>query len=225
MTARKLVFVILALGFGLGGCAQTVVVEPVPEANLNLKPRDREQLGHAKYAKATIPEPYRRQVVNYHRKELPGTIVVDSDARYLYYVLPEGQAVRYGVAVGEEARAFSGVAKVGRMSEWPDWVPTPDIHRRIAGLPQRMPGGVDNPLGARALYLFEGNKDTLFRIHGTNQPELIGAAISAGCIRLTNEDVIDLFDRVKMGSPVVVLGPKNGDSPANPRVALGDVRS
>jgi len=220
MAARKLSFVILALG--VGGCTQTVI-QPASEANL--KPRDRELLAHARYAKATIPEPYRRHIVSYHRKELPGTIVVDTDARYLYYVLPQGQAVRYGVAVGEEALVFSGVAKVGRMSEWPDWIPTAEIHQRIGGLPARVPGGVDNPLGARALYLFEGNKDTLFRIHGTNQPEYIGEAISSGCIRMTNEDVIDLFNRVKMGSPVVVLGPKNGDSPTNPRVAMTTMRN
>ena len=106
------------------------------------------------------------------------------------------------------------------MAEWPKWTPTADIHKRIEGLPASVPGGVDNPLGARALYLYQGNKDTLFRIHGTNQPEYIGASISSGCIRMTNEDVIDLYSRVKQGTVVVVLEPKQGDSPYNSKMAL-----
>jgi len=111
------------------------------------------------------------------------------------------------VAVGEEALAFSGVATVGRVAEWPDWIPTPEIQARLGPYPARVAGGPANPLGARALYLYQGNKDTLYRIHGTNQPEYIGQAISSGCIRMTNADVIDLFDRVKPGTTVVVLPP------------------
>ena len=103
--------------------------------------------------------------------------------------------------------AFSGVATVGRRAEWPDWVPTADIQARLGPYPSRIAGGPANPLGARALYLYQGNKDTLYRIHGTNQPEYIGQAISSGCIRMTNEDVIDLFDRVKQGATVIVLAP------------------
>src|SRR6185503_19357320 len=152
--------------------------------------------------------------------ELAGTIVVDSDNHYLYLVQDGGKAIRYGVTVGEEALAFSGIAKVGNMAEWPKWTPTADIHKRIEGLPASVPGGVDNPLGARALYLYQGNKDTLFRIHGTNQPEYIGASISSGCIRMTNEDVIDLYSRTKQGTVVVVLAPKQGDSPYNSKMAL-----
>jgi lipoprotein-anchoring transpeptidase ErfK/SrfK len=165
-----------------------------------------------------IPEPYRRHIVEYHRKETPGTILIDTDARYLYYVLPAGQAIRYGVAVGEEAMAWSGVAKVGRMTEWPSWTPTAGEKQRL-GVPDFVSPGPQNPMGARAMYLFEGNKDTLYRIHGTNQPEYIGQAISSGCIRMTNEDVIDLYKRVKQGAVVVVLAPHQGDSPFNPRVA------
>jgi hypothetical protein len=129
------------------------------------------------------------------------------------------------VTVGEDALTWSGVAKVGRKEEWPSWVPTKEILQRIEGLPKFVEGGPKNPLGARGLYLFDGNKDTLFRIHGTNQPELIGEAISSGCIRMTNEDVIELYDKVKIGTPVVVLGPQNGDSPTNPRVAQVEMRS
>jgi lipoprotein-anchoring transpeptidase ErfK/SrfK len=169
--------------------------------------RDRQLLARAPYAQASVPEQYLRHIVDYPRKEQAGTILVDTDARYLYYVLPDGKAIRYGVAVGEEAMAFSGVARVGRMAEWPDWIPTAEIQARLGPYPARVTGGPANPLGARALYLYAGNKDTLYRIHGTNQPEYIGQAISSGCIRMRNEDVIDLYDRVKMGSTVVVLPP------------------
>jgi len=192
------------LGFVLGGCAHSTLE---PSSDASLTPRDRQLLAHPPYARADIPESFRRHVVDYSRKELPGTILVDTEARYLYYVLPQGKAIRYGVAVGEEALAFSGVARVGRMTEWPDWIPTPEIQARLGPYPARVAGGPANPLGARALYLFDGNKDTLYRIHGTNQPEYIGQAISSGCIRMTNEDVIDLFDRVKPGAIVVVLAP------------------
>ena len=137
----------------------------------------------------------------------PGTIVVNTPSRFLYYVLPGGKAIRYGVTVGEEALAWSGVATVGRTAEWPDWIPTAEIQARLGPYPKRVAGGPANPLGARALYLYEGNKDTLYRIHGTNQPEYIGQAISSGCIRMTNEDVIDLANRVKLGAIVVVLPP------------------
>jgi lipoprotein-anchoring transpeptidase ErfK/SrfK len=193
------------LGFVLSGCVQTTLA---PSSNANFTPRDRQLLAHTPYAQATIPETYRRHIVDYSRREAPGSILVDTDARYLYYVLPQGKAIRYGVAVGEEAMAFSGVATVGRMAEWPDWIPTAEIQARLGPYPPRIAGGPANPLGARALYLYEGNKDTLYRIHGTNQPEYIGQAISSGCIRMTNEDVIDLFDRVKPGTTVVVLAPR-----------------
>lgn len=191
----------------LGGCMQATLS---PTSDASFTSRDRQLLAHPPYAQATIPDEYRRHIVDYARKEAPGTILVDTDARYLYYVLPGGKAIRYGVAVGEEAMAWSGVATVGRMSEWPDWIPTAEIQARLGPYPSRIPGGPANPLGARALYLYEGGKDTLYRIHGTNQPEYIGHAISSGCIRMTNEDVIDLFGRVKQGTTVVVLPPGRG---------------
>ena len=192
----------------LSGCMQATHYEAT-NAN-NFKPRDKELLSKVSYTRTPVAAPFRRAIVDYHRKEAPGSIMVDSDNHYLYYVLDNGKAIRYGVTVGEEALAFSGVARVGNMREWPDWIPTADIHKRIEGLPSRVAGGPDNPLGARALYLYQGNKDTLFRIHGTNQPENIGASISSGCIRMTNEDAIDLYDRVKVGTVVVVLEPKHG---------------
>jgi lipoprotein-anchoring transpeptidase ErfK/SrfK len=171
---------------------------PVPDANFTA--RDRQQLANPPYRQAWIPPAYRRQIVRYHRREAPGTILVDTDARYVYYVLPEGKAIRYGAIVGEDAQAWSGVATVGRKEEWPGWTPTEGEKRRLGPLPNYVEGGAHNPMGARALY----------RIHGTNQPGWIGHAISSGCIRLTNEDVIDLYSRVKMGALVVVLGPKQG---------------
>ena len=206
--ARGLLVVLFGVGIMLGGCMLSTI-EPASEANLT--PRDRMLLAAAPYQKAAIPGAYQRHIVDYDRKEAPGTILVDTDARYLYYVLPEGKAIRYGVTVGEEALAFSGVSKIGRMTEWPAWTPTEDIKRRMH-VPNFVSPGPQNPMGARAMYLFEGNKDTLYRIHGTNQPEYIGHAISSGCIRMTNEDVIDLYKRVKLGTTVVVLAPHQGFS-------------
>lgn len=202
---KSLLTGLLAIALPLAGCMQATLAPP---SDASLTPRDRQLLAHAPYAQASVPEQYLRHVVDYSRKERPGSILVDTDARYLYYVLPDGKAIRYGVAVGEEAMAFSGVAQVGRMAEWPDWIPTAEIQARLGPYPARVPGGPANPLGARALYLYAGNKDTLYRIHGTNQPEYIGQAISSGCIRMRNEDVIDLYGRVKQGSMVVVLPPR-----------------
>nr|WP_168197880.1 L,D-transpeptidase [Pseudolabrys sp. FHR47] len=214
MRAKGLILAVFGVGLMLGGCMQATV-EPASDASMT--PRDKKLLAAAPYEKATIPEPYQRHIVDYHRKEVPGTIVVDSDARYLYYVLDGGKAIRYGVTVGEEALAWSGVAKVGRKAEWPTWTPTEDIKKRM-DVPNFVGSGPQNPMGARALYLYEGNKDTLYRIHGTNQPEYIGQAISSGCIRMTNEDIIDLYNRVKPNSVVVVLAPGQGDSPFSPTV-------
>ena len=214
MAVRGLLLV-LSVGVLLGGCMQSTV-QPASEANLT--PRDKKLLAAAPYQNAEIPEAYRRAIVDYHRREEPGTIVVDSDARYLYYVLPHGKAIRYGISVGEEAMAWSGVAKVGRMTEWPSWTPTSGERERL-DVPAFVGPGPQNPMGARAMYLYDGKKDTLYRIHGTNQPEYIGQAISSGCIRMTNEDVIDLYKRVKAGTVVVVLAPGQGDSPYNPRLA------
>ena len=190
------------LGLGLGGCMQSTLA---PSSSASFTPRDKQLLSHVRYAQASIPEDFRRHIVDYTRKEQPGTILVDSNSRYLYYVMPGGKAIRYGVTVGEEAQAWSGVATVGKIAEWPDWIPTAEIQARLGPYPKRVAGGPDNPLGARALYLYAGSKDTLYRIHGTSQPEYIGHAISSGCIRMTNEDVIDLVNRVKPGATVVVL--------------------
>ncbi|HEY0218289.1 MAG TPA: L,D-transpeptidase [Afipia sp.] len=214
--ASKLV--VLAAGLMLAGCMQSSTTYEA-SSDAALKPRDKEFLSKVSYVKTPVAEPFRRAIVTYHRKELPGSIVVDSDNHYLYYVLEGGRAIRYGISVGEEAMAWSGIAKVGAMREWPDWHPTKGEIERL-GVPTFVKGGPDNPMGSRAMYLYSDGKDTLFRIHGTNQPEYIGSSISSGCIRMTNEDVIDLYTKVKMGSVVVVLDPKQGDSPVNSKMAL-----
>jgi lipoprotein-anchoring transpeptidase ErfK/SrfK len=199
---RAPAFVIIALT--LGGCMQETLA-PTTEAGWNA--RDKQLMSNLPYAQASIPEEFQRHIVNYTRKENPGTIVVDSDNKFLYYVLPKSQAIRYGITVGEEGQAWSGIATVGRMEEWPAWRPTAGEQARLGPLPAFVTGGPQNPMGARGLYLYSGGKDTQYRIHGTNQPEYIGRAISSGCIRMTNEDVIDLYNRVKIGTIVVVLAP------------------
>lgn len=142
-----------------------------------------------------------REVVRYSGGEKPGTIVVSTSQRRLYYVLPGGQAIRYGVGVGRQGFSWSGVKTVTMKKEWPSWRPPAQMLKRRPDLPRYMAGGQDNPLGARALYL----GSSLYRIHGSNEPETIGQAVSSGCIRMTNEDVIDLYNRVKVGAKVVVL--------------------
>lgn len=149
-----------------------------------------------------------RTIVAYNGTEDPGTIVVDTYARHLYYVLEGGQAVRYAIAVGREGIAYRGTGYVGRKQEWPSWQPTrnmirtrPDLYAEFAG---GLPGGLDNPLGARAIYLYRGGRDTMFRIHGTIDDASIGRATSAGCIRLFQRDAIDLYDRVEVGDTIKV---------------------
>ena len=220
MSSLKFRLVILAAtGVMLSGCMETANYEATNTANF--KPRDKELLAQVRYDNKPVADAYRRAIVNFNRKEAPGSIVVDSDNHYLYFVLNDGKAIRYGITVGEEAMAWSGVAKVGSMTEWPPWHPTKGEIERL-GVPTFVPPGPDNPMGSRALYLYSGGKDTLFRIHGTNQPEYIGSSISSGCIRLTNEDVIDLYGRVKMGAIVVVLEPHHSEASASvgPKVAL-----
>jgi lipoprotein-anchoring transpeptidase ErfK/SrfK len=141
-----------------------------------------------------------RETVAFNEKYAPGTIIVKQHERRLYYVLGNGQALRYAVAVGREGAAWSGTSVVSNKREWPTWTPTPEILRRQPNLPRFMEGGPQNPMGARALYL----GDTLYRIHGTNEPWMIGEEVSSGCIRMTNEDVIDLYNRTRMGATVIV---------------------
>jgi lipoprotein-anchoring transpeptidase ErfK/SrfK len=150
---------------------------------------------------AQLPERLRRQIVSFDRSEPAGTIVIDTGNTYLYYVLGNGRAIRYGVGVGREGFTWSGVQSVSRKAEWPDWHPPAEMIARQPYLPRFVAGGPGNPLGARAMYL--GSSE--YRIHGTNDPTTIGKFVSSGCIRMTNEDVVDLFSRVNIGTKVVVL--------------------
>ena len=143
----------------------------------------------------------RRQIVNYRTSEAPGTIIIDTPNTYLYLVLPGGKAMRYGIGVGREGFTWAGVKTIERKAEWPDWTPPPQMIQRQPYLPRFVAGGPSNPLGARAMYL----SDSVYRIHGTNAPETIGGFVSSGCIRLLNEDVIDLYNRAHVGAKVVVL--------------------
>ena len=146
-----------------------------------------------------------RTVMKDPTEEKPGTITVDTKNRWLYLSQDDGKAIRYDIGVGREGFAWSGQAYVGRRAEWPTWTPPAEMIRRRPDIPHFMKGGIDNPLGARAMYLYNAKGDTMFRIHGTNEPDTIGQAVSSGCIRLLNADVIDLYTRVKVGAHVVVL--------------------
>jgi len=144
--------------------------------------------------------PIKKQIVDYATNHKPGTIVIETGERRLYLVLDGGKAMRYGVGVGRDGFTWSGTHRVTRKAEWPGWTPPPAMRKRVPDLPAYMEGGPDNPLGARALYI----GSTLYRVHGTSEPWSIGQAVSSGCIRLTNDDVIDLYERVKVGALIVV---------------------
>jgi lipoprotein-anchoring transpeptidase ErfK/SrfK len=144
---------------------------------------------------------YQRQVVRYAGSHQPGTIVIDTPAKFLYLVQPGGVAIRYGIGVGRPGFSWAGLKTVSMKREWPEWRPPNEMLKRRPDLPRYMPGGIDNPLGARALYL----GSSLYRIHGTNEPHTIGRAVSSGCIRMLNEDVVDLYDRVRVGTRVIVI--------------------
>ncbi|MGJ4943298.1 L,D-transpeptidase [Bradyrhizobium sp. HKCCYLS1011] len=152
-------------------------------------------------AASELPARLRRQVVSYATREAPGTVIIDTPNTYLYYVTGGGRAIRYGIGVGRDGFTWSGVQSVTKKAEWPDWTPPPEMIARQPYLPRHMAGGPGNPLGARAMYL----GGTVYRIHGTNAPETIGTHVSSGCIRLTNQDVIDLYSRVNVGTKVIVL--------------------
>ena len=161
-----------------------------------------------------VPEAYWRTEVDYPSSKQPGTIIVDPRAHYLYFVMSGGRAMRYGVGVGKQGFSWNGEATIKSKQEWPDWYPPMEMIERDPSIKERVgtlqsgigvPGGLSNPLGARAMYLWQGNKDTLFRIHGTLEPWTIGKNVSSGCIRMVNQDVIDLYSRVAVGATVKVI--------------------
>lgn len=218
-TSRAAVLVVA--GLALAACATTdpapIAYAPTPPPT---DPRIAQMYGAVEDDGWQIPavDPERmdprniRQVVDYATDEPVGTVVVDPHARFLYLVMEDGQAMRYGVGVGQAGLEFTGEGIIERKAEWPRWTPTQGMIEREpekygGELRQGMEGGIENPLGARALYLFKGGRDTLYRIHGTNQEWSIGQAVSSGCIRMLNQDVIDLNRRVPPKTRIVVLGP------------------
>jgi lipoprotein-anchoring transpeptidase ErfK/SrfK len=156
-----------------------------------------------------IPYKYRRRDVDYDTQEPAGTIIVDPKQRFLFHVLGGGKATRYGAAVGKAGRTWSGDSTIGKKAKWPTWTPTPEhvaeYPKLAKWLPDGMPGGPENPMGARAIYLYQGDVDTIYRIHGTHDPKLVGQKKTAGCFGLLNADIIHLYDRVELGARVVVL--------------------
>jgi lipoprotein-anchoring transpeptidase ErfK/SrfK len=192
--ANIVVSVVMALAVATGASAQRF---QAPPETLQIE----DQPGYEPDPSAErLPAAYQRQAVFYRTTEAPGTIIVQTSERFLYVVQGNNRAIRYGIGVGREGFQWSGLLKISRKAEWPDWVPPPEMIARQPYLPRFMAGGPGNPLGARALYL--GN--TVYRIHGTNQPQTIGQSVSSGCFRLVNPDVIDLFDRVPVGTKVIV---------------------
>ncbi|CDN53262.1 ErfK/YbiS/YcfS/YnhG family protein [Neorhizobium galegae bv. officinalis bv. officinalis str. HAMBI 1141] len=186
----------------LAGCASTI------NDQTNYAALPNEQFPLKTVPVENIKPELRRTEVAYVTPHAAGTVVVDTPARRAYYILGNGRAIRYGVGVGRAGLALAGNAYVGRKAEWPTWTPTENMQRReerYRKLAGGMPGGPNNPLGARAMYLYRGGNDTHFRIHGTNQPQSIGLAMSSGCIRMMNHDVVDLYSRVNVGAKVVVI--------------------
>ena len=204
---------LLALAATLAGCATTTMEvkkkgpNPVHVAMYGAHPDERFPLPAMDISR--VDPQYFRQQVAYQTPEPAGTIVIDTQNRFLYLVQGEGMAMRYGIGVGKAGLEFEGGARIGRKAEWPRWTPTPSMIKREPERNLQWAGGMEpgltNPLGPRALYLYKDGKDTLFRIHGTSEPWSIGKAVSSGCVRLFNQDIIDLYGRVPSGSRVVVL--------------------
>ena len=218
---------VAGLALALGGCNRTTTasapLSPVSSYAMTGTAGDYGQINDKFTVQAfdtsKINPVYMRREVAYSGGEPAGTIVIDPREHFLYYVLPGGRAMRYGVGVGKEGFSWSGTATINSKQEWPDWYPPkemidrrPDIKPQLSQLQSGLgvAGGLSNPLGARAMYLWQNGKDTLYRIHGTLEPETIGTNVSSGCIRMINQDAIDLYSRVSVGTKVVVLGAKAG---------------
>ncbi len=178
-----------------------MIYDPSTRSYVNYKQR---------YSKSrSVPNRYKRKIVRYQTKENPGTIIVDTRSHYLYYVMGSGKAIRYGVGLGRTGFGWKGVVRVGHKKTWPAWTPPPEMVERdprLTKFANGMPGGINNPLGARALYIYKDGKDTLYRIHGSPEWWSIGKSVSSGCVRLINQDIIDLYSRVPEKTPVVVTG-------------------
>ena len=196
-----------ALAVGLIAISGSAAASPLPLFPFILTPPEPSAMPPVQAAPSEdestaveMPARLKRQIVSYATREAPGTVIIDTPNTYLYYVLGGGQAIRYGIGVGRDGFTWSGVQAVTRKAEWPDWTPPPEMIARQPYLPRHMAGGPGNPLGARAMYL----GGTVYRIHGTNAPETIGQALWLGCFRLVNDDATDLYDRVSVGTRVIV---------------------
>lgn len=226
MPKLRVVVAGLSLSLFLSGCASTDLTWlGVPYEATELDRRNYAALGNERFPLGAVDlghlDPrYRRQEVSYRTTEPAGTIIVDTSSRYLYLVTGAGRAIRYGIEVGREGFAWSGAAAIARKAEWPKWTPPAEMvarDPRTAPYAAGMAGGPENPLGARALYLYENGRDTLYRIHGGGRPGSLGKATSSGCIRLLDHDVIDLYSRVPTGSRTVVLpDPLLSHAPSKP---------
>jgi lipoprotein-anchoring transpeptidase ErfK/SrfK len=209
LTTRRAAITVGTIAIGAVVFSASASASPLPLFPFFLPPPIQAQPAPQAYAPqndednavAEQPARFRRQIVNYMSREAPGTIIIDTPNTYLYLVLGNGRAMRYGIGVGRDGFTWSGVQTVTRKAEWPAWTPPPEMIARQPYLPRHMAGGPGNPLGARAMYL----GGTIYRIHGTNAPETIGTQVSSGCIRLTNDDVSDLYSRVNVGTKVIVL--------------------
>jgi lipoprotein-anchoring transpeptidase ErfK/SrfK len=212
---RKFLGMLLAAGattlrplpaFAVEAMAKTQIYDPKTRKWVNYDSKKARQ--YYAFNKKQLPEAFRMQTVTFRTAEKPGTIIIDGNQHYLYLVQPNAQAIRYGIGVGRDGFGWAGIVRVGRMVEWPTWTPPAEMVARdpkARPWANGMPGGPDNPLGARAMYLFEGDRDTIYRIHGTPEPWTIGLDVSSGCIRMRNDDITDLYGRVAVGNKVIVL--------------------
>lgn len=184
---------------------ETQIYDPIKRQWVDYDPRQAQKYYQAH---GQSPEDFRRQIVDFRTAEKPGTIIIDGNRHFLYFVLPDFKAVRYGIGIGREGFGWAGIVDVGAKAEWPTWTPPAEMVERdpnAAKWKDGMPGGPDNPLGARAIYLHENGRDTIYRIHGTSQPWSIGLNISSGCIRMVNDEITHLYDQVEIGAKVIVL--------------------
>ncbi|WP_064693954.1 L,D-transpeptidase [Rhizobium aegyptiacum] len=207
----KLMQGLAAAGLVLSLMSTSALAAPAGLASDNTR-RPAQIVRVAQMPKYVKPQ-FKRKKVRLVTTEAAGTVIIDTNNKYLYLVEGNNRATRYGIGVGRDGFGWSGVVKIGRKAEWPSWTPPAEMRRREAAkghiIPAFQEGGEDNPLGARAMYLYQGGRDTIFRIHGTNQPWTIGLNMSSGCIRMMNADVMHLYDRAAVGTKVIVIGPGN----------------
>ena len=197
---NRIAMILAVIAFGATSILASLNATPAEAGNRIYDPSSKTWIEYGPGMRFGGKSPVKRKVVDFDGPYKPNTIVIDTEERRLYYVMDDGKAIKYGVGVGREGFQWAGKNRISRKAEWPGWTPPPAMRKRQPGLPTYMEGGINNPLGARALYI----GSTIYRIHGSNEPWTIGQAVSSGCIRMTNDDVAHLYDRVKVGTKVVV---------------------